>query len=144
MSKDSATLILSNLAGQVNVPLSSADTAQEMSDKILARFKDASPLSLSQKECEYLGKARELRIDLAVQNGLAPAIGNKLKLEFCGEALELSNGIDGFEQVMEFASLIQDQKLLELSEKTAAQVSEKAKTPDEIWEQATKNRFPVG
>ena len=144
---DETTLILSELAGNVDVAVSSADSPQEIAGKIQAKFSGfgAETIEMSEREINLVRDNRETKIRLLAEKGLSPAISNRLVVNYCGDALSLSESND-FDLVLSLISDVLDQKALSLSEKTRAQMVEKAKaqkTPDEMWAESTKNMQPV-
>ncbi len=143
MSKE-LTLALSEVAGRVNVGVSSADSPAIICDKLVARYEELNPISLSENEMTMTRQLRESKIDTLVERGLTPAIGNRLKLSYCSDALQLSQEPESFDLVLSLVADVLESKILSLTEQSAAQrVKQDDKSFDAQWAEQTKARQPV-
>ena len=137
------TLALSELAGRVDVSVSSADDPKTISDKISQAFESTKPIVLSEHFSNIVRSSRETKIEILQERGLTPAICNKMKMKFCSDELSLSENDDAFEFSQELARDILDMKILSLTESTAAQIKRQQDAEPPKWADITKNMQPV-
>ncbi len=137
------TLALSELAGRVDVAISSADDPTTIAAKIVSRFEEAKPLELSEREKPLIRSMREVKLQRLLDRGLAPAIQNRLVLAYCSDDLSLSEDNENFDLVCSIVEDVLDQKIISLAEETKAQVlAAEANKPAPIFA-GTKDLKPV-
>lgn len=111
----SEELVLSELANELGVSHSSADTPADIKRKLKAKFDASQPLALSETAMGMARENRSLKIDalsLGESPRITPAIAKALKAKFCSDDLVLSEGqTDGFEAVMEVLNLLDGRSL---------------------------------
>lgn len=117
-----ATLVLSEMAGDLGVTISATDTEESLKALILSKI----PTPLKGDALKLSCENRELKLDALVGKKITPAVANVLKLRFCQpeKALILSEGSgfsDGFNDVMEVLAVLPDLDI-NLSEKSGRQV----------------------
>ena len=139
------TLILSELAGNLEISVSAADSQEQIAAKIIDKFQGFKTLELSEREQTAVRTTREIQIDELGRLGVPPVICNAIKQETCGSTLALSEDAEKFNFWIERLKDVQNAKIISLSEKTKAQVEKERfeSDPNAQWEQRTKNMQPI-
>ena len=139
------TLILSELAGNIGLSVSAADSAADISQRIIGKFEETKELELSEREQKAVLISREVQIDRLSDIGVPPVICNQIKQHTCGDALALSENEDNITFWLGVAENIQKSKVIALDEKTKAQVAKEQfeSDPQAQWAERTKNIQPV-
>ncbi len=139
------TLILSEVAGRLELDVSAADSAQTIADRIVSKFDEYKALELSEREQNAVLVAREVKIDRLKDYGVPPVICNQIKQMTCGDALALSEDENKVGQWIDLFGEFAKHKVLKLSERTKAQVEAEtlANDPQAQWAERTKNLQPI-
>ena len=138
------TLALSDLAGRVGVIVSAADTASTIQDKVANAFQSLATITLSESELTLTKSNREMQLQMLGENGLTPAILNKMTQHFCSGDLSLSEHNDrSFAFALSLANDILKMRIVSMKEKSKAQTEKEKLEKPETWEDRTKKAIPV-
>ena len=138
------TLALSELAGACNIRVSSGDDATAISNKISKAFNGKGTVKLSATESTLTKTNRELQLSVLADNGLSPAIVNKMVQRFCTGDLSLTeNNDNSFQFAYALAQDILQMRLTKTTEKTKAQLEQEEKNRPKEWSERTKVLKPV-
>ena len=122
------TLALSELAGACNIRVSSGDDAQAISNKISTAFNGKGAVKLSSTESSLTKTNRELQLSILADNGMSPAVVNKMVQRFCSGDLSLTeNNDNSFQFAVGLAQDILTMRLTKTTEKTKAQIAQEEK-----------------
>lgn len=137
------TLAFSELAGRLDIEVSSADTPTKLVDSIVGKFESLKPIELSERERDLSLSFREAKIDRLRAAGVPPVITNRLVAKYCQGDLALSYDNDVVEFDVDLALDLWSHKVKLANEKTGEQIAKQPKSTDEVWAEKTKAMTPI-